>query len=83
MHYSQSGAGASMAQRLAAALPDRYVFNREIGEGGAAYVLLAEDLVRKHLVAIKILRPEVSTAVGEARFNREIAIVRRLLPAAS
>jgi serine/threonine-protein kinase len=59
-------------------LPKRYVFRHEIGEGGAAHVLLAEDTERNQLVAVKILRPEVSTTVGEKRFRREIEIVRQL-----
>jgi eukaryotic-like serine/threonine-protein kinase len=67
---------AKRIQRLASALPERYVFKREIGEGGAAHVFLAEDTERGHLVAVKILRPEVSTDIGERRFQREIEIVR-------
>jgi serine/threonine protein kinase len=65
-------------ERLAAVLPARYVFRREIGEGGAAHVLLAEDKERNQLVAIKVLRPEVSTSVGKKRFQREIEIIRQL-----
>ena len=68
--------GARQAKRLAAALPDRYVFRRALGEGGAAYVILADDVEKGHPVAIKILRPEVATAVGEKRFHREIEIIR-------
>lgn len=63
--------------RLAAALPKRYVFQREIGEGGAAHVLLALDSERGELVAVKVLRPEVATDVGERRFQREIEIIRQ------
>lgn len=65
-------------QRLAAALPSRYLFRRELGEGGAAHVLLAHDTDRNQLVAIKILRPEVTTAIGRKRFEREIEIIRTL-----
>jgi serine/threonine-protein kinase len=54
------------------------VFQRVIGKGGAAYVVLVDDLVRKHPVAVKILRPEVATAVGETRFHREIEILSHL-----
>lgn len=64
-------------ERLAAALPRRYVFQREIGEGGAAHVLLAHDSERGELVAVKILRPEVATDIGEKRFQREIEIIRQ------
>ena len=66
------------ARHLAAGLPARYVFRRVIGKGGAAYVVLADDLVRKHSVAVKILRPEIATAVGETRFHREIEILSHL-----
>jgi eukaryotic-like serine/threonine-protein kinase len=72
----ESSGRARRMQRLAAALPARYVFQRELGEGGAAHVLLAEDSERGHLVAVKILRPEVATDIGERRFQREIEIVR-------
>ena len=65
-------------QRLAAALPARYLFRRELGEGGAAHVLLAHDTERNQLVAIKILRPEVTTAIGKKRFQREIDIIQTL-----
>jgi eukaryotic-like serine/threonine-protein kinase len=66
------------ARHLAAGLPARYVFRCVIGKGGAAYVVLADDLVRKHPVAVKILRPEIATAVGETRFQREIEILSHL-----
>lgn len=65
-------------KRLVAALPSRYAFRSMIGRGAAAYVVLADDLERKTQVAIKILRPEVATMVGEKRFRREIEILRQL-----
>jgi serine/threonine-protein kinase len=77
-HRAFKGAGSLRARHLAAALPERYIFREEIGKGGAAYVILADDLERKHPVAVKILRPEVATAVGETRFHREIEILSRL-----
>ncbi len=69
--------GPTRIQRLAAALPERYVFQRAIGEGGAAHVILAHDTERGHLVAVKILRPEMATVVGERRFQREIGIIQK------
>ena len=65
-------------QRLVASLPQRYVFKSLIGKGSAAYVILAEDQERKESVAVKILRPEVATVVGEKRFHREVEILSRL-----
>jgi len=75
---ARSQSKATRVQRLAAALPERYVFRRELGEGGAAHVLLAHDTERDQLVAVKILRPEVTTAIGKKRFQREIDIIRTL-----
>ncbi|HJQ55096.1 MAG TPA: serine/threonine-protein kinase [Gemmatimonadaceae bacterium] len=65
-------------ERLAASLPERYEFRKLIGKGGAAYVALANDRDRGHLVAVKILRPEIATVVGETRFRREIEILSHL-----
>jgi serine/threonine-protein kinase len=65
-------------ERLAASLPERYEFRELIGKGGAAYVVLANDRDRGHPVAIKILRPEIATVVGETRFRREIEILSHL-----
>ena len=69
---------ASTVQRLVAALPSRYEFRREIGAGGAAHVFLVHDSERNQSVAIKILRPEVTTAIGRKRFLREIDIIHKL-----
>ena len=71
---SQSARG----EKLAASLPSRYVVREQIGKGGAAYVVLADDLERGHPVAVKILRPEIATLVGETRFRREIEILSHL-----
>jgi serine/threonine-protein kinase len=65
-------------ERLAASLPARYQFRELIGKGGAAYVALADDRDRGHPVAVKILRPEIATVVGETRFRREIEILSHL-----
>jgi len=65
-------------KRLAAGLPPRYAYRSQIGRGAAAYVVLADDLEQNKQVAIKILRPEVATLIGEKRFRREIEILSRL-----
>ncbi|MGH7630325.1 MAG: protein kinase domain-containing protein [Gemmatimonadales bacterium] len=62
---------------LAARLADRYAFERELGRGMAT-VYLARDLRHDRLVALKFLRPEVSSALAAERFQREIAIAARL-----
>jgi serine/threonine-protein kinase len=58
--------------QLASALADRYRIERELGAGGMATVYLAHDLKHDRRVAIKVLRAELTEALGEERFLREI-----------
>ncbi len=60
------------------ALAGRYQIKRELGRGGMATVYLARDLQRDTIVALKVLRPELSGVVGAERFAREITIAGRL-----
>ena len=69
---------AAELTRLQGALGSRYVVERELGRGGMAVVYLARDLVQDREVAIKVLHPDLSVALGEERFRREIEIERRL-----
>ena len=64
--------------RLRAALADRYELDREIGAGGMAHVFHAHDRQHDRDVAIKVMRPELSAAIGVDRFLREIRIEARL-----
>ena len=64
--------------RLNAALSDRYAIERPLGSGGMAVVYLAEDLKHRREVALKVLRPELASALGKERFLREIRLVARL-----
>jgi serine/threonine-protein kinase len=59
-------------ERLRTALRDTYAVDRQIGQGGMATVFLAEDLKHHRRVAIKLLRPELTAALGTDRFLREI-----------
>ncbi|MCH7476026.1 MAG: hypothetical protein IIA27_15355, partial [Gemmatimonadetes bacterium] len=43
---------------------DRYEIVREVGSGGMARVFLAHDLKHDRDVAIKVLRPELSSGIG-------------------
>jgi serine/threonine-protein kinase len=65
-------------ERLKAVLADRYILGRELGRGGMAHVYLARDLKHDRDVAIKILRPELTSALADERFLREIQIEARL-----
>jgi predicted ATPase/tRNA A-37 threonylcarbamoyl transferase component Bud32 len=66
------------AASLSAALGDRYRLVREIGAGGMARVYLADDLRHQRRVAIKVLHPEFSAALGADRFLREITTTANL-----
>jgi serine/threonine-protein kinase len=59
-------------------LGDRYLIEREHGRGGMAYVFLARDRRYERQVAIKVLDPDIATAVGAERFLREIRITAQL-----
>jgi serine/threonine protein kinase len=69
---------ANTSERLAAAVADRYLFERELGSGGMATVYLAQDRKHGRKVAIKVLRPELAAALGTERFVREIEIAAKL-----
>ncbi len=59
---------------LQSALDDRYAVERELGSGGMATVYLAMDVKHGRPVAIKVLRPELASALGAERFEREIQV---------
>lgn len=66
-------------QHLRTALATRYVVEREFAHGGMATVFLARD--RKHAnraVALKVLQPDVASALGADRFLAEIRTAAQL-----
>ena len=68
----------TMPERLAAALADRYLLERELGQGGMATVYLAEDIKHHRKVAIKVMRPELAAVIGADRFLAEIRTTANL-----
>jgi serine/threonine-protein kinase len=65
-------------ERLRSKLEDRYRIERELGAGGMATVYLAHDLKHDRQVAVKVLRPELSAAIGPERFLNEIKVTANL-----
>jgi serine/threonine-protein kinase len=65
-------------ERLRAALADRYDVERKLGEGGMAGVYLAQDRRHGRQVAVKVLREDVSAAVGADRFLHEVQVAANL-----
>ena len=63
---------------LQSALSGRYTIERELGRGGMATVYLARDDRQGRKVAIKVLHPDLSSALGPERFQREIEIASSL-----
>jgi len=64
----------SLDRRAATALAERYRIDSLLGRGGMATVYSAEDLKHGRRVAVKIVDPAVSMALGPERFLREIRV---------
>jgi len=63
---------------LNTALSGRYRLEREVGAGGMASVYLADDFRHRRRVAIKVLKPELTEALGAERFLKEIEVTAGL-----
>ncbi|MFN0178582.1 MAG: protein kinase domain-containing protein [Gemmatimonadales bacterium] len=63
---------------MTAALADRFRIDGELGAGGMATVYRATDLKHRRPVAVKVLRPELTIAIGRDRFLREIELAAGL-----
>jgi serine/threonine-protein kinase len=67
-----------LLDRFQPAVGARYSVEREVGHGGMAIVYQARDLRYDRLVALKVLEPRLSEALGAERFLREIGLLARL-----
>ena len=68
----------TLTDQLSAALADRYIIERLIGEGGMATVYLARDVRHNRKVALKVLRPDLGAVLGVDRFLAEIEVTANL-----
>ena len=64
--------------RITSSLAGRYAVKRELGRGGMATVFLARDVRHRRQVAVKVLRPDIASAVGADRFLFEVETASRL-----
>jgi serine/threonine protein kinase len=71
-------AGHPIDARLAQALSDRYVIERELGAGGLATVWLAHDVRHDRRVALNVLHPNLTALLGADRFLKEIRTTAQL-----
>jgi eukaryotic-like serine/threonine-protein kinase len=82
LHSGESTAGHTQLEellpRLHGALGHRYRIDHEVGRGGMAIVLLAEDIKHERKVALKVLQPSLALSIGPARFLQEISIAAKL-----
>ncbi len=67
-----------LIDRVRQALAPQFDIERELGRGGTGVVFLARDPVLDRAVALKVLLPELATAVSVERFIREARILARL-----
>src|SRR6476620_8147829 len=67
-----------LRSQLQAGLGASYTLERELGHGGMATVYVAQDLKHDRPVALKVLHPELASALGPERFQRAIRLAARL-----
>ena len=65
-------------EMLDANLRDRYVIERQLGQGGMAVVWLARDVRHHRTVALKVLRPEFALSGLADRFLKETQVLAEL-----
>ena len=70
---------ATMAAASPITLPERFRLEGEIGRGGMAVVYRAYDTHLDRPVAIKVLSENLSSVVSAERFQREIALMAKLV----
>ena len=69
---------ADLLTELQRAVGDTYRIDRELGAGGMSQVFLATEASLNRQVVIKVLPPEMTSAVSAARFKREMELTAQL-----
>jgi hypothetical protein len=69
---------SALLDRARVALAPAYEVEASLGVGGMGEVFRARDVALDRSVAIKVLRPEVATAINVERFIREARLLARL-----
>jgi serine/threonine-protein kinase len=69
---------SDLATRVAAALGERYVLERELGGGGMSHVFLAHEAALGRRVVVKVLREDRAAGVSAERFRREVMLAAGL-----
>ena len=67
-----------LPDQLQASLGAAFMIEREVAGGGMSRVFVATEVALGRRVAIKVLSPELASAVSAERFRREIQLVARL-----
>ena len=67
-----------LLERLRRALSPEFEVDRRLAAGGMGIVYRGREVALDRLVAIKVLRPELATAVARERFLREARLLARL-----
>src|SRR5918999_4707640 len=68
----------SLTESLNLALTGRYSIERSLGAGSMGEVFAARDLRHDRMVAIKVVRHDVTSSRTVERFDREVRIAARL-----
>ena len=71
-------ADLDLPERLQDAVAGAYVIERELGGGGMSRLFVATERSLNRQVVIKVLPPELSSAVSAARFRQEIELAAQL-----